>query len=176
MSHQDKVVAPLSPRGADGVPDDDMMVEVKLRLRLDEIADFEAGLLRVSSARREPAQKELRRLARKIYDARRARDRLLDNRLFGEPAWDMLLALYFLPASGLMLTVSGLACCSGVPHTTALRWQTRLLEEGLIERGPHETDRRMQMLRLTDAARDMLEGYLARLLRCEGQIFNSEPN
>ena len=142
------------------------MLEVNLRLRLDEVADLEAGLLRIS-ARRQPTTKELRQLARKLYEARRMRDRLLDRSLFGEPAWDMLLALYHLPALGQMLTISGLCCCAGVPQTTAHRWQNTLMAEGLIERGPHETDGRMQFVRLSERGRVLLEQYLSRLFYCD---------
>lgn len=165
MSRQDKLTPPVAtdkPRRSD----DDIMLEVNLRLRLDEVADLEAGLLRIN-ARRQPSEKELRRLARKIYDARRMRDRLLNGTLFGEPAWDMLLALYHLPALGQMLTVSGLSCCAGVPQTTALRWQTTLMAEGFIERGPHERDGRMQFVRLTERGCTLLEQYLTRLFDCE---------
>jgi DNA-binding MarR family transcriptional regulator len=145
------------------------MLEVNLRLRLDEVAELEAGLLRLS-ARRQPCEKELRRLARKIYDARRMRDRLMDDKLFGEPAWDMLLALYHMPALGQMLTVSGLCCCAGTPLTTALRWQTTLLKDGLIERSPHTTDRRMQYVRLSDCGRNLLTTYLTRIYNCEQAV------
>ena len=168
MSVQNKLTSSgvrESPASADG----DFMLEVNLRLRLDEVADLEAELLRINE-RREPSEKELRRIARKIYDARRTRDRLLDKKLFGEPAWDMLLALYHLPAMGHMLTISGLCCCAGVPHTTAHRWQNILFSEGLIERGPHEGDRRMQFVRLTERGRELLDRYLTRLFHCERTV------
>jgi DNA-binding MarR family transcriptional regulator len=168
MSRQDKLSFPVASPATDR-SDDDMMLEVSLRLRLDEVAELEAGLLRIS-ARRQPTEKELRALARKIYEARRMRDRLLNDKLFGEPAWDMLLALYHLPASGQMLTVSGLCHSASVPTTTGLRWQAVLFDQGLIERGPHETDRRMQFVRLTDRGRKMLEQYLIRLLHCDKPV------
>jgi DNA-binding MarR family transcriptional regulator len=165
MSRQDKLRPPVVAQGPEG-PDDDFMLEVNLRLRLDEAADLEAELLRIR-ARRQPSQKELRRLARKIYDARRLRDRLLDRELFGEPAWDMLLALYHLPALGHMLTTTGLCCCSGAPPTTALRWVNTLVAQELVERGPHLKDGRMHLVRLTEEGRALLDRYLARLLHCE---------
>ena len=165
MSRHDKLRPPAAIKSLEG-PDDDIMLEVNLRLRLDEVADLEAGLLRIS-ARRQPTPKELRRLARKIYEARRLRDRVIDRELFGEPAWDMLLALYYLPALGQMLTVSGLCCCAGVPQSTAFRWQKMLMSEGLIERGPHQTDGRMHFVRLTERGRELLEQYLTRLFHCE---------
>jgi len=164
MSRQDPLSPPVNDAGP-GEPDDEIMLEVNVRLRLDEVADLEAELLRIS-ARREPTEKELRQLARKIYESRRMRDGIMDTKLFGEPAWDMLLALYYLPASGNMLTVSGLCFCAGVPQTTAHRWQSTLFAQGLIERGPHGTDRRMQFVRLTKRGRELLERYLARLFHC----------
>jgi DNA-binding MarR family transcriptional regulator len=160
MSRQDKPPLPIGESPAD--PLDQSIVEISLRFRLDEVFGREVELLRGSTPR-QPNAKELRRLARRIYEARRLRERVLDGKLFGEPAWDMLLALYHLPALGEMLTVSGLCCCSGVPASTALRWQTILFDEGLIERGPHGTDRRMQFVRLTAQGRKLLEQYLTRL-------------
>ena len=166
MSRQVKLKTPAVAEGPGGAVDD-LMLEVNLRLRLDEVADLEAELLRIS-ARRQPSQKELRRLAGRIYDARRLRDRLLDEKLFGEPAWDMLLALYHLPSLGHMLTTSGLCYSAAAPLTTALRWLHNLERDGLIERGPHASDGRMQLVRLTNDGKDLLDRYLARLLQCEG--------
>jgi DNA-binding MarR family transcriptional regulator len=166
ISRQNHRAASGSGEGCDSLEEDDLLVAVNVRLRLDEVADLEAHLLEISE-RRQPSQKELRRLARQIYERRRTRDRLLGENLFGEPAWDMLLALYYLPALGHMLTISGLCCCAGAPQTTALRWQNTLLKEGLIERSRHATDRRMQFVRLTARGRELLEGYLTRLLHCE---------
>ena len=157
MSRQDKLSPPAVAEDDPVGPDDDFMLEVNLRLRLDEVADLEAELLRVN-ARRQPSQKELRRLARKIYDARRLRDRLLDKKLFSEPAWDMLLALYHLPALELTVTTTGLCCCAAVPMTTALRWLNILVDEGLIERGPDSKDGRRQLVRLTGEGRGLLDG------------------
>jgi DNA-binding MarR family transcriptional regulator len=158
---------PLGPSETSVLLDDeDLLVEVNVRLRLDEVADLEAHLLEISD-RHQPSQKELRRLARQIYERRRMRDRLLGENLFGEPAWDMLLALYHLPALGHVLTISGLCCCAAAPQTTALRWQNTLFKEGLIERSRHATDRRMQFVRLTVRGRELLEGYLTRLFHCE---------
>lgn len=166
ISRQNHHKPPRPVERSDVFEEDDLLVEVNVRLRLDEVADLEARLLGLSE-RRQPSQKELRRLARQIYDRRRMRDRLLGGSLFGEPGWDMLLALYHLPALGHMLTVSGLSCCAGAPLTTALRWQNTLFKEGLIERSRHETDRRMQFVRLTTMGRELLERYLTRLFHCE---------
>ena len=149
---------------------DDLHLQVNLRLHLDEVAEVEAARLRLD-ARRPPSRHELRRLASQIYEARRTRAKVFDHQIFGEPAWDMLLALCFLPAQGKILTVTGLSHCACVPESTGLRWQTVLTKEGLIERGPTGTDQRKQFMRLTQNGRALMEAYLTRLYYCD----NSPP-
>jgi DNA-binding MarR family transcriptional regulator len=145
---------------------EDIKLQINLRLRLDEVAEIEAKVLR-AGAERPPSQTELWQLACRIYDARRARDKLMDGELFGEPAWDMLLALYCLPARGYLMTVKGLAYSAAVPPTTGLRWQKVLQVEGFIERGPQGADLRKQILRLTPKGRALMDKYLTRLFYCD---------
>lgn len=149
-------------RASQAVGSDDVLVQVNLRLRLDEVVEVEAMALRAQPSRA-PSKKELQKLARRIYEARRSREKMLDGKLFGEPAWDMLLALFYMPAQGKFLSVSGLCFVSGVPPTTALRHQVVLTNEGLIERGPDELDQRRQFIRLTKKGRRLMADYLTRL-------------
>jgi DNA-binding MarR family transcriptional regulator len=165
MSRQDKLNPPIPVRGSSEPGADDLRLEIDLRLTLDEIADAVSQVLR-DHAHRQPTKKELVRLACRIYDARRARDRMLDSQLFGEPAWDTLLALYCLPARGEMLHTTALTYAANVSLTTGLRWQRLLTAKGLIERGPKELPRRRQFVRLTETGRSMLETYLTRLYHC----------
>jgi DNA-binding MarR family transcriptional regulator len=144
---------------------DDLHLQINLRLKLDEVTQVEATALH-ATARRAPTRRELCQLACRIYDARRARDKVLDRKLFGEPAWDMLLALFCLPSRGELLSVSALSYASAVPQTTALRWQGVLTDEGLIERGPQAVDARRQIVRLTAKGRALMEAYLIRLFYC----------
>lgn len=137
-------------------------MQIDVRLRLDEVAEIEAERLR-GGARRTPTRRELCRLACRIYDARRTRDRMLGRKLFGEPAWDMMLALYCLPARGEMLNITGLTHAANLPETTGHRWQRVLIKAGLIERGPEGIDKRKQFVRLTTKGREMLDEYLTRL-------------
>jgi DNA-binding MarR family transcriptional regulator len=141
---------------------DDLRLQISVRLRLEEVVEQTAEILRDEVTAR-PTARELSQLACRIYDARRARDKVLDRKLFGEPAWDILLALYCLPARGEMLGISSLAHCADVPATTGLRWEKVLRDEGLIERGPHVSDKRRQLVRLTGKGRSLLESYLTRL-------------
>jgi len=146
---------------------DDDRLQIDLRLSLDEVAAAEEERLR-SSSRRRPRRKELLRLAGKLYDARRCRDRMFEDKLFGEPAWDILLALYCLPRRGIALGVMSLGHAANIPPTTGLRWQKVLEEMGLIERGPRVADGRRQLVRLTDKGKIVMSKYLIRLYYCEG--------
>jgi DNA-binding MarR family transcriptional regulator len=84
--------------------------------------------------------------------------------MFGEPAWDLLLALYVQQAENETPTVSMLAKVAGTPITTALRWMDYLEEKRLIERERSSFDRRASTVRLSESGRIRLEGYFAEVL------------
>jgi DNA-binding MarR family transcriptional regulator len=167
VSRQDKLDPPKIANGPSEQPIDDDQLHVDLRLGLDEVAAAEVEHLR-RNPRRRPTRSELIRLATKLYDARRSRDRMFQDKLFGEPGWDMLLALYCLPSRGIMLGVMSLGHAANVPPTTGLRWQKLLEGRGLIERGPHVSDSRQQLVRLTEKGKSVMSRYLIRLFYCEG--------
>ena len=169
MSRENKLTLSTSPDLAAEPADDEIRMQINLRLRLDQLAEEEANHLR-ASARRLPSRKELCRLACRIYDSRRARDKIIDRKLFGEPAWDMLLALYCLPARGEIMTVTSLSLAACVPAATGIRWQRTLTDEGLIERGPQGADLRKQFIRLTATGRAMMDRYLTHLFYCDTPV------
>jgi DNA-binding MarR family transcriptional regulator len=137
---------------------EDVRVHITLRLKKD---DLELAVGQLNHDRRNaPSHAALCKLACRIYDARREREKMLDRKLFGEAGWDMLLALYCLPTRGERLSVTALSGASAVSLTAALRWQGALLEDGLIERVPDESDARRDFVRLSDKGRCMLEDYL----------------
>lgn len=165
MSRQDKFEASEIENVPAGFMLDDDRLQVDLRLKLNEVAELEAELLR-RSARRQPSRKELSRLARKIYEARRSRDKILDKEkrgLFGEPAWDMLLALYFMPQRGQFLSVTSLAYVAYVPPTTGIRWHRILIEQGLAKLSPDVDDQRRRFVGLTSRGKALMESYLTKL-------------
>lgn len=141
---------------------EDLTLHIDLRVHLDEITQVDAALLR-NEPLPPPSRMALCRLACGIYDGRRLRDRLIDRPLFGEPAWDMLLALYCLPSRGEFLTVTALSYAATCPGSTGHRWQAVLTEEGLMEKGPQGVDGRKQFVQLTTLGRLQMEGYLTRL-------------
>lgn len=151
-------------------PTEDDLLQLDLRFGLDEVASAEVELLR-SMPRRRPTKRELLRIALKLYDYRRLRDRMFDEKkLFGEPAWDMLLALYALPSRGMALGVISLGHAANIPPTTGLRWQKVLESLGWIERGPSVGDSRQQLVRLTSLGRARMTKYLIRFYFCEGSL------
>jgi DNA-binding MarR family transcriptional regulator len=167
VSHQDSLDPFKTASAPSNSPLDDGLLQADLRLGLDEVAAIEEEKLR-ANAPEPPSNYELVRLASRIYEARRCRDRLFEQRLFGEPAWDMLLALYCFPSQGKLLGVMSLGHAANVPPTTGLGWQKRLEEEGLIERGPCVSDSRQQLVGLTEKGRLVMSKYLTRLFHCEG--------
>lgn len=168
MSRQDQLVIPVIDRDESEPSAEDNQLQIDLRLKLDEVAKIEAELLRQSVS--QPTRAQLCQLACKIYDARRTRDRILSDHLFGEPAWDMLLALYCLPSRGEMLRPTALSHAAAVAETTGIRWQQILMEKNLIERGPSQLASRRQFVRLTQKGRSLMENYLTRLFHCKTPI------
>jgi DNA-binding MarR family transcriptional regulator len=99
--------------------------------------------------------------ARKTFANRAQRSRFFSSAMFGEAAWDMLLALYVTEMSGARHTVSGLTNLSGVPPTTALRWLDFLEQEQLVARRPNPLDGRVFFVEITDKAREALDTYFS---------------
>ncbi|QNM83500.1 hypothetical protein H8M03_03985 [Sphingomonas sabuli] len=150
---------------------DPVRLSVELRLHVDD-ADLAAATPAQRKRRKKPSRAELVELAGKIYDARRLRDKLISDEIFGEPAWDILLACYCLPARGEILTVTSLSLVSAVPQSTGFRWQQTLTERGYLERGSKGADQRIVPIQLTEVGRELIEGYLTRLLKCAEPVLN----
>lgn len=169
MSRQDQLIIPVIDRDESDPDADDIRLQIDLRLTLDEVSSVEAEILRQHNDD-QPTRGQLCQLACKIYDARRTRDRILSDHLFGEPAWDMLLALYCLPSRGEMLRPTALSHAAAVAETTGIRWQRILMDKDLIERGPVELSCRRQFVRLTEKGRALMDRYLTRLFFCKTPI------
>lgn len=99
-------------------------------------------------------------LAKHLYEMRRMRDKFLPHDLFAEPAWDILLLLYWAGETRQRMTVSAVCVSAGVPGTTALRWIQNLIETDMIEKSPHPTDMRVSWLSLSSRAKVALDAYL----------------
>lgn len=98
--------------------------------------------------------------ARIMLGARRARERYFHRDLFGEPAWEILLALYIVEESGARFTTSKLAEWIEAPLSTVVRWIKALEEKSLVGRVDHPTDKRIVFIRLLEKGRKGLDAYL----------------
>jgi len=111
----------------------------------------------------EPANIEQRSVliarAQDEFQNRRRRGGIFAQSMFGEAAWDMLIALYIRDMSGQRQTVGGLMQFSGAPTTTAKRWLDFLVTHDLVRRDPHPTDQRTAFVSLTGKAREKLDLY-----------------
>jgi DNA-binding MarR family transcriptional regulator len=120
---------------------------------------------RVSDRSVEVASRDaLSSVAQLSLAVRQERNQHFSPAMFGEPAWDLLLALYVEQAENEAPTVSMLAKVAGIPITTALRWMDYLEEKRLIERERSSFDRRASTVTLSESGRTRLEGYFAEVL------------
>ena len=98
--------------------------------------------------------------AERIRKHRARRGELFPQPIFGEPPWEMLMALFVdYPESG--ATTSQLAASTGLPSTTASRWLGYLEDHELVQRKGHPADRRCRLVELTDTARAALDKCFA---------------
>lgn len=100
---------------------------------------------------------------RETIRARRLRDRFFDARLFEDPAWDMMLDLLAAHLERGQVSVSSLCIASGVAPTTALRWISKLTENGLLVREADPFDKRRAFMALSPQALEALGRYMAAL-------------
>jgi DNA-binding MarR family transcriptional regulator len=99
--------------------------------------------------------------AREHFHDRRRRASFFPRSMFGEPAWDMLLALYIHDLSGRRQTIGSLLQFSGMSLSTAKRWLSFLATHDLVRRDDHPTDLRTAFVSLSPKARDKLNLYFS---------------
>ena len=99
-------------------------------------------------------------LAKRIKEFRAMRGAVFAPELFGEPAWDLLLALYIAVGDQYRLKVTDACAESSVPESTALRWLSSLAEAGLIRYEPNPTDARSRYVALSNAGAAMMDRLL----------------
>lgn len=105
--------------------------------------------------------------AREEFGNRRRRTSIFERSMFGEPAWDMLIALYILDVSGPRQTTGALMQFSGAPITTARRWLDYLVANGFAVRSHHPTDQRVMFVSLSEKGRDALDLYYSETVKTE---------
>ena len=115
-----------------------------------------------TAADRADERTRARAWAERLYAERRGRDALFPVGLFGEPAWDLLLAMFIARDKGQTMILCRAYKAAGVSDTTGRRLLDRMEEEGLITRRRAPRSRKMRIVELTDHAVERLTEYLAR--------------
>jgi hypothetical protein len=103
------------------------------------------------------------RLVRAIIRQRELRGRFLDQDLFADPAWSMLLDLTAARVEQKRVSVTSLCIASGVPPTTALRWIGQMVDAGLFVRVCDDSDRRRAFIELTEKSLDGMARYFSEI-------------
>ena len=102
------------------------------------------------------------KIAMAIRDLRKVRRAQFGLKL-GEPAWDMLVELYFRENTGNSTTRALLQKAAEVPSSTAARWLKHLTDEGYIRTSRHSGDTETSFVEMTDRAREAVERYLTKV-------------
>lgn len=102
----------------------------------------------------------LRAVAERLYAERRRRDEYFPAALFGEPAWDLLLALFIAHDEGRHVSLQEAYSAAKVDPSGGPALIERLVEAGLVERSHN----RWNAILLTDRGMDRLGDYLADLV------------
>ncbi|GEM_PF-1051667 len=98
-------------------------------------------------------------IAKYQYRSRRVREQYFGRKLFGEPAWDMLLELYASELNDENISTSNLILSSLSPTSTALRWIKYMEDSGLVTKKSSHLDGRVQYQRITKNGFDMMTKY-----------------
>ena len=94
----------------------------------------------------------------RVYSERRRRDALFPDGIFGEPAWDFLLALFTAHDKGETMILCEAYRAAHVSDTTGRRLLDQLEKEGLISRRRAPDSRKTRLVELTpDAVERMTE-------------------
>ncbi|WP_420847817.1 MarR family transcriptional regulator [Novosphingobium kaempferiae] len=103
------------------------------------------------------------RLVRRIIRQRQLRMRFINQDLFADPAWDMLLDLAASRQEGKRVSVTSLCIAAGVPPTTALRWIGQMVDAALFVRISDGTDKRRAFIDLSDKGAQAMSRYFAEI-------------
>jgi hypothetical protein len=100
--------------------------------------------------------------ARRLWRARRERDRIFGSTLAADPAWDILLDLFIAMGEGREVTVASVSAATGVPEPIVLRCIAHLVEAKLVARQVRPVGRDTMFLTLTERAVAMMSEFLDR--------------
>lgn len=105
-------------------------------------------------------KKRLMNAARRIFELRQLRKDYFQSPIFGELAWDILLALYIEGSARPFLSAGEICERLGGPPTTTIRWLQYLKNEQLIVEVVGSGDPHISQLDLSERALELLSTYL----------------
>lgn len=105
-------------------------------------------------------EKRLMTAARQLFELRRLRRAYFKGPIFGELAWDILLAVYIDGSQSPSLSAGGICERLKGPPTTTYRWLQYLKNEQLIIEAANSGDPRVSQIELSQQATELLCAYL----------------
>ncbi len=100
-------------------------------------------------------------LIRRVQKARKVRATFFGEKLFADPAWDILLELYACELGQQRISISKALAAAGVPETTGLRWLQTLEQKNLVARENDPLDARRVWISLTSSGASSMHRYFA---------------
>ncbi|WP_293881604.1 hypothetical protein [Sphingomonas sp.] len=100
------------------------------------------------------------KLAERIYWSRRDREKVFNDDIFADPAWDLLLDLFIRSARDEQVSISSACHAASVPEATALRYLKVLTERQYLERISHPNDKRSTTLKMTSMGNTLMIQWL----------------
>jgi hypothetical protein len=101
----------------------------------------------------------------RLIRARRLRSKFFPADLFADPAWDMMLDLLHAELMQRRVSVSSLCAAADVAPTTALRWLTNMVDQGLFVRRSDPLDGRRVFVELAPDVSTGLKRYFVEAAR-----------
>ena len=142
-----------------------VQMAVELETRAEDASDDVPFFFPEGSAEGNDDEGPLADFAESLYRHRRRRARYLPDKIFAEPAWDILLDLYINGVRDRPVSITSACIAGDIPATTGLRWLGVLEQENLIEREVSKTDARVTLVQLTAGARRQLREFFAEAAR-----------
>lgn len=103
---------------------------------------------------------DTRSAAAALLGLRASRLEFFPRAMFGEPAWDLMLAIHA-SNDGARPTVTSLADRLRIPASSAARWARYLEAHGFVERQSDPNDARSHLIELTQKGYNQLELFIA---------------
>jgi len=103
-------------------------------------------------------------MAERLYLERRRRDDYFPAGLFGEPVWDLMLALFIAREEGRRLSIAEAYEAARVKPAAGRRLLAKMEKSGLVARMAGQEDLRKRYVALTPNAAERLSDYLTRIL------------